>query len=174
VKIRDHSTVAEKIGEALNEVLQCITDSEDELKDNLRAEWENLYTTKPEIKPFDKIYDCIKNMLFHSEINIHILNSKSGATIDVETGYNIVVGGNILGRGVTFPNLQTIYYSRTARNPQADTYWQHCRMFGYDRDRSLMRLFMPFSIFNSSYARTPLSPRLKADSNSIALFNDAR
>jgi HSP90 family molecular chaperone len=27
---------------------------------------------------------------------------------------------------------------------------------------------------NSCYARTPLSPILKADSNSIALFNDAR
>jgi hypothetical protein len=146
-KTRDHATVAEKIGETLNEVLQGITDNEDELKDNLMIEWRNFYTTKPEIKPFEEIYDCIKDMLFHSEINIHILNSKSDAAIDFDTGYNIVVGGNILGRGVTFPNLQTIYYSRTARTPQADTYWQHCRMFGYDRDRSLMRLFMPFSIF---------------------------
>jgi len=146
-KTRDHTTVAEKIGEILNEILQGITDNENELKDNLMAEWENLYTTKPEIMPFDEIYDHIKDMLFHSEINIHILNSKSSETIDVETGYNIVVGGNILGRGVTFPNLQTIYYSRAARIPQADTYWQHCRMFGYDRDRSLMRLFIPFSIF---------------------------
>jgi hypothetical protein len=146
-KTREHETVAEKIGETLNVILQGITDNEDELKDNMLAEWKNLYTTKPEIKSFDEIYECIKDMLFHSEINIHILNSKSNATIDVETGYNIVVGGNILGRGVTFPNLQTIYYSRTARTPQADTYWQHCRMFGYDRDRSLMRLFVPFSIF---------------------------
>jgi hypothetical protein len=147
VKTHDHETVAQKIGETLNLILQGITDNEDDLKNNLAAEWENLYTTKPEIKPFDEVYDCIKDVLFHSEINIHILNSKSNAAIDVETGYNIVVGGNILGRGVTFPNLQTIYYSRTARTPQADTYWQHCRMFGYDRDRSLMRLFMPFSIF---------------------------
>jgi hypothetical protein len=146
-KIRDHDAVVEKIGEVLNMVLQGITDNEDELKDFLLAEWNNLYTTKPEIKPFDEIYDCIKDMLFHSEIHIRILNSKSNAVIDLETGFNIVVGGNILGRGVTFPNLQTIYYSRTARTPQADTYWQHCRMFGYNRDRSLMRLFMPFSIF---------------------------
>lgn len=146
-KTKDHTTVAERIGEILNEILQGITDNEDEIKDNLMIEWENLYTTKPEIKSFDEIFDRIKDMLFHSEINIHILNSKSNATIDVETGYNIVVGGNILGRGVTFPNLQTIYYSRAAKIPQADTYWQHCRMFGYDRDRSLMRLFMPFSIF---------------------------
>ncbi|MCL2100520.1 MAG: Z1 domain-containing protein [Fibromonadales bacterium] len=147
VKTRDHTTVAEKIGEILNEILQGIIENEDDLKENLMIEWKNLYTTKPEIKSFEIICDRIREMLFHSEINIHILNSKSNATIDVETGYNIVIGGNILGRGVTFPNLQTVYYSRTAKTPQADTYWQHCRMFGYDRDRSLIRLFMPFSIF---------------------------
>ncbi|MDR2773057.1 MAG: Z1 domain-containing protein [Elusimicrobiota bacterium] len=146
-KMRDHTTVAKKIGETLNTILQGITDNDDELKNNLLAERENLYETKPEIMPFDSIYDCIKDMLHQREINKLILNSKSNATIDVETGYNIVVGGNILGRGITFPNLQTIYYSRTAKTPQADTYWQHCRMFGYDRDRGLMRLFMPFSIF---------------------------
>jgi hypothetical protein len=146
-KTRDHEAVAVKIGTALNEILQGITDNDKQLKYSFLAEWKNLYITKPEIKPFDEIYECIKEMLFHSEINIHILNSKSNANIDVENGFNIVVGGNILNRGVTFPNLQTVYYSRTAKTPQADTYWQHCRMFGYDRDRSLMRLFMPFSIF---------------------------
>jgi hypothetical protein len=30
-----------------------------------------------------------------------------------------------------------------------------------------------FYLFNSCYARTLLSPMLKADNNSIALFNDA-
>jgi len=147
VKITDHQTAAEKIGEKLNEILQAVTENEDEINDSLQAEWNNLYTTKPEIKPFEEIYDCIKDMLFHPEINIHIFNSKSNAGIDVEKGYNIVVGGNILGRGITFPNLQTVYYSRTANIPQADTYWQHCRMFGYDRDRGLIRLFIPYSLF---------------------------
>jgi hypothetical protein len=146
-KTRDHATVAEKIGETLNDVLQSITDNDDEIKKNIKVEYDNLKTTKPEIKPFNDSFECIRDMLFHSEIKISILNSKSDATIDVENGFNIVVGDNILGRGVTFPNLQTIYYSRTARTPQADTYWQHCRMFGYDRDRGLIRLFMPYSIF---------------------------
>ena len=56
VKTRDHTTVAEKIGEILNEVLQGITENEEDIKDNLMAEWNNLYTTKPEIKSFDEIY----------------------------------------------------------------------------------------------------------------------
>lgn len=33
------------------------------------------------------------------------------------------------------------------QSPQADTMWQHARMFGYDRDSELMRVFMPPKLF---------------------------
>lgn len=83
------------------------------------------------------------------KINILVLNSM--ATYDentkYESGINVLVGGNSLGRGVTFPQLQTIYYCRVAKSPQADTMWQHARMFGYDRDPDLMRVFMPPKLF---------------------------
>ncbi|AIN93343.1 Z1 domain-containing protein [Treponema putidum] len=141
VRIHEHQIIAEKIGEFLNDLLQNTDDTE--LKKNFEDEWKNLYTTKPEIKKFPEIYVCIKDLLFNTEIDIITLNSKSDAERTFDTGFNIVVGGNTLGRGVTFPNLQTVYYSRTAKVPQADTFWQHCRMFGYDRDRALIRLFMP-------------------------------
>lgn len=141
VRVHEHKIIAEKIGEFLNDLLQNTDDTE--LKNNFEYEWKNLYTTKPEIKKFPEIYACIKDLLFNTEIDIITLNSKSDAERTFDTGFNIVVGGNTLGRGVTFPNLQTVYYSRTAKVPQADTFWQHCRMFGYDRDRALIRLFMP-------------------------------
>lgn len=48
---------------------------------------------------------------------------------------------------MTFPQLQTIYYCRVAKSPQADTMWQHARMFGYDRDPCLLRVFMPPKLF---------------------------
>lgn len=142
VKINEHETVANKIGEFLNDVLQNY-DDDIEIKNNLKEERNNLYSTKPEIKKFDEIYNCIRDLLFNTEIRISTLNSKSDAEQSFDSGFNIVVGGNTLGRGVTFPYLQTVYYSRTAKTPQADTFWQHCRMFGYDRDRALMRLFLP-------------------------------
>lgn len=66
---------------------------------------------------------------------------------DYSEGFNVVVGGNTLGRGVTFPALQTVYYTRQAKVPQADTYWQHSRMFGYDRDKTAIRIFMPLELF---------------------------
>jgi hypothetical protein len=115
-------------------------------------------------------------MLFNSEIKVYTMNSKSNADINVEMGFNIVVGGNILGRGVTFPNLQTVYYSRTAKTPQADTYWQHCRMFGYDRDRGLIRLFLPFSIFkvfqelNESYKALVKQISINGIDNTVLLY----
>ena len=141
VKIKEHELVANKIGEFLNDILQNFEDKE--VVDNLQTQWNNLYETKPEIKKFSDIYDALRDILFDTEIKITTLNSNSDAEQSFEKGFNIVVGGNTLGRGVTFPYLQTVYYSRTAKTPQADTFWQHCRMFGYDRDRALIRLFMP-------------------------------
>jgi hypothetical protein len=41
----------------------------------------------------------------------------------------------LLVRGLTIPKLQTVYYSRTSKAPNADTFWQHSRIFGYDREK---------------------------------------
>ena len=141
VKIIEHELVANKIGEFLNDILQNFDDKE--FVENLHTQWDNLHSTKPEIKKFSDIYNALRDILFDTEIKVTTLNSNSDAEQSFEKGFNIVVGGNTLGRGVTFPYLQTVYYSRTAKTPQADTFWQHCRMFGYDRDRALIRLFMP-------------------------------
>jgi len=87
----------------------------------------------------------IVSILEKEDIRILILNSKELFTDNVkyESGLNVIVGGNSLGRGITFPKLQTTYYCRVSKNPQADTMWQHARMFGYDRELALMRVFIP-------------------------------
>jgi hypothetical protein len=64
--------------------------------------------------------------------------------VAVESPYNLFVGGNKLGRGVTIKNLLVSYYGRNPRSPQADTVLQHARMYGYRRkDIGLLRLFLP-------------------------------
>ena len=71
------------------------------------------------------------------------MNGKNNVDIgEYSSGSNIIIGGNTLGRGVTFPGLHTIYYTRTSKKPQADTMWQHSRMFGYDRDPGMMMVFI--------------------------------
>ena len=91
----------------------------------------------------------------NTEVFVIPLNSKSLVcrdpnnpdALDLHKGFNIVIGGNTLGRGITFPNLQTVYYCRTSKTPQADTFWQHSRIFGYDRERQLVRMFIPQGLY---------------------------
>ena len=44
---------------------------------------------------------------------------------------NFLIGGNILGRGLTIDDLLVTYYIREAQVSQMDTVWQHARMYGY-------------------------------------------
>lgn len=143
VKTEQHEKFAVKIGEYLNEI--NITNDELDMVDTLRESYNQLAVHKPELVPFNDAVSFIRKILEEDKVNILVINSNSAFedSSEYEKGINIVVGGNSLGRGVTFPMLQTIYYCRLAKSPQADTMWQHSRMFGYDRDKDLMRVYMP-------------------------------
>lgn len=148
VKISDQDDTATKIAEFMNLLLKA---DESEIRKGIEQAWKDLHDTKPDIKPLEEV--CCKALSLLDEnnqkITLNVMNSQNEYASSYETGFNIIVGGNTLGRGITFPALQTIYYCRKSRMPQADTYWQHCRMFGYDRDRGLMRIFIPQSIFKT-------------------------
>ncbi len=144
VRIADHNRVARRLGEYLNEMLEAI--AEDKMGDYLKESWDDLKKSKSDLIDFDRIHSFLKKVLQEEQVRIFVMNSRGSNVIDCSKGMNIIVGGNSLGRGVTFPVLQTVYYCRTAKLPQADTFWQHCRMFGYDRDRDLMRLYLPPSL----------------------------
>ena len=63
---------------------------------------------------------------------------------DLGRELNFIIGGNILGRGLTIDNLLVTYYLRRAKVSQMDTVLQHARMFGYRA--ALMpftRVFLP-------------------------------
>ncbi len=143
VKTSEHAAFAEKVGSYLNELNGAI--EEDVTIESLKIVYDVFAKEKDNMFEFLEIYDFIKERISIDGIKILILNSVVSYQDNVQyhEGINIIVGGNSLGRGVTFPQLQTIYYCRLSKNPQADTMWQHARMFGYDRDSKLMRVFMP-------------------------------
>lgn len=145
VKIADHEVVADKIGEYLNLLLSSLTEKKMKqvLNNQLKNAWLDLQRTKPNILNFDDVLDFVHSVLDEERIKIIVMNSQGSQEINYSEGLNIIVGGNSLGRGVTFPVLQTVYYCRKSKTPQADTFWQHCRMFGYDRDPQLMRIYIP-------------------------------
>ena len=66
-----------------------------------------------------------------------VLNSKTqrnatGSNPTVPTcPFTIIIGGNIVSRGVTFPNLLSMFFTRDVKTKlQQDTYIQRARMFG--------------------------------------------
>ncbi len=67
-------------------------------------------------------------------------------------GFNFLIGGNTLGRGIAIRDLLVTYYVRDARISQIDTMHQHARMYGY-RDRTLAytRLFIPRHLYYRFY-----------------------
>lgn len=147
VRTNQHSVFANKIGNYLNEMSHSY--NEPETRDAFLSVYALLKETKADIEPFESIYAYICEQLQNDKISILMLNSivPYEDNTQYDTGINIIVGGNSLGRGVTFPQLQTVYYCRVAKSPQADTMWQHARMFGYDRESDLLRVFMPPKLF---------------------------
>lgn len=170
-KIGDHEKMAEKIGDYLNNMLIVIADNE--LGENFKDPYEKLKITKPDLIEFDLAMEFIKKILNNEKVAVKIMNSNSGFT-EFDRGINIVVGGNSLGRGITFPQLNTVYYSRLAKNPQADTAWQHARMFGYDRDKELIRVFMPPSLYrlfvSINSVNNALITQIKSGKESVKMF----
>lgn len=143
--IDDHEKIHRKIIAHLGHIFDSL--EQPGVQFALKSAWEDLQSSKPDIKSFKEILEYLHQK---PEIEVTTMNSgpNGSSRLTYEKGLNIVIGGNSLGRGVTFKCLQTVYYCRSAKLPQADTFWQHCRMFGYDRDPGLMRVFMPIALFN--------------------------
>jgi hypothetical protein len=129
--------------EIIKELRWCAEHIDDGFIDELQVQYASLEPAKSEKLPFDIICKIAKDLVKNNEIKILVMNGKTDVeSVEYERGCNFIIGGNTLGRGVTFPGLQTIYYTRTSKNPQADTMWQHSRMFGYDRDPGMMKIFI--------------------------------
>lgn len=135
-----HQKYADNI---LLELNWCKNNLSGDFTDQLKRQYDMLAPLKTEKAPFSQLFECISSILLNDEAKVIIMNGKTDVDSDeYSSGCNFVIGGNTLGRGVTFPSLQTIYYTRASKKPQADTMWQHSRMFGYDRDPGMMMVYI--------------------------------
>lgn len=141
-----HSKFAGEVQKALSQIKEG-WDSEPITK-LCQDTYAGLAPQKSSLLPYDELRNLAHTMLVEDEVKIVLMNGDASVTSDdYSTGSNIIIGGNTLGRGVTFSGLQTIYYTRTAKKPQADTMWQHSRMFGYDRDPGMMKVFIDENLY---------------------------
>lgn len=146
-----HSTIESRLQLALTSIVDRRSNTD--IVKLLQEEWNDLQRTFPEMLALADLEKKIAAI----EHRVHVLNSdpRNSVLVDFADGSNIVIGGNSLGRGLTFPMLLTSYYCRESRIPQMDTIWQHCRMFGYDRVAGLSRMFMSgdlFDLFSETHA----------------------
>ena len=96
--------------------------------------WEIASTRFPSFNPDEIVAYVVKNV---ERNRIIVLNSDKdfrnlGASATSPSAlFTIVIGGNIVSRGVTFDNLLSMFFTRDVKHKiQQDTYIQRARMFG--------------------------------------------
>lgn len=112
----------------------------------LKEAYCDLKRTHSKPPSFEDVYKEIKDNIASTRIQVLIAGSDYRRP-SYSAPFNILVGGNRLGRGVTIERLLTVYYGRTSRAPQIDTVLQHARMYGYRRqDLDVMRFYTSESL----------------------------
>lgn len=141
----DHNLIRDKVKRFVLDTLNNL--NSEELAQKFLTCYEDLKSNKPQLPSLHELLQEAQRTAF----NVVVMNSSPGNLsrgLPV-SGANIFIGGNVLGRGIVVPKLQTIYYCRSAQRITIDTYWQHSRAFGYDRDAALVRLFMPPRLYSN-------------------------
>ena len=96
--------------------------------------WDIVSERFPSLDPNEIVEYVIKNV---ERNRIIVLNSDkdfktSGSSATMPSAlFTIIIGGNIVSRGVTFDNLLSMFFTRDVKHKiQQDTYIQRARMFG--------------------------------------------
>ncbi|WP_082575523.1 Z1 domain-containing protein [Lysobacter sp. Root667] len=117
-----------------------------------RAIWDLCKERYPEVNPNTLTSYILDNISRHA---IVVLNSErdwkdnSGAATSPQSLFTIIIGGNIVSRGVTLNNLLSMFFTRDVKHKiQQDTYIQRARMFGSRSDYlRFFELTMPQSLY---------------------------
>lgn len=136
--------------------------------DDLEA---SVLADKGKMQSRDDTFDAFIDALQSDDVTVEKVNSDTdvmalldaNAELKLRTPYNIWVGGNILDRGITIPNLISFYYGRNPRMMQADTVLQHSRMYGNRdrRDLAVTRFYTSRAVYDRLYTINTLEGSLR-------------
>lgn len=140
----DHRHIVDLLRKYKTDLAVKVRAKNQAVQSRLRVAYDDLASTHAGLKRM-RFEDLVEAIGFFSPgITVKLVNGQTDEDVAVRSPYNLFVGGNKLGRGVTIKNLLVSYYGRHPRRPQADTVLQHARMYGYRRrDIGLLRLFLP-------------------------------
>jgi hypothetical protein len=130
-KTADHQTDRKTIEAAMTALV-------DRKGDDFDAFLKVVYEQADRLYPTASAYELTTYVVANaSRKSFVVLNSKrdrasAGDKPTVPTcPFTVIIGGNIVSRGVTFPNLLSMFFTRDVRTKlQQDTYIQRARMFG--------------------------------------------
>ena len=108
-----------------------------ELTSLMRAAYDDLCSTVQDPPAWEEVLEQLRDEVWLVEV--WMVNSLPLGRDPIGTPFrlknNILVGGNMLGRGVTIEGLAVTYITRRAKNEtNADTMEQRARWFGYKND----------------------------------------
>ena len=86
----------------------------------------------------------------NSDVDLKPLLDAETAELKLRAACNVFIGGSILDRGITIPNLIAFYYGRNPKRMQADTVLQHSRMYGARdrRDLAVTRFYTSQAVYD--------------------------
>ena len=143
---KDHFEIEKIVKEEISNYKKIILDKDDYTYENFKNELintlNNFSITFKGSPKFEDIEELVFEVINFCHINV--LND----TTKTRSGhkpfeFNIFIGGNVLGRGLTLPNLGITFIVRTAKGKSnVDTTLQRARWFGYkDYYIGLCRIF---------------------------------
>ncbi|KLU64849.1 Z1 domain protein [Desulfosporosinus acididurans] len=123
---------------------------------------------------YKDVENAFYNAIDKDYISVTVVNSDKDmdAVLDEDNGelrlrspFSIFVGGQVLDRGVTIPNLIGFYYGRNPKTMQQDTVMQHSRMFGYRNEDllSVTRFYTTQRIYENMIRITEIDLALRED-----------
>jgi len=140
----DHKHIVDLLRKYKTDLAAGVKGNNQAMVNRLKAAYDDLASTHEGLRQvkFEVLVEYVG--FFSPGITVKLVNGETDEDVAVKSPYNLFVGGNKLGRGVTIKNLLVSYYGRHPKKPQADTVLQHARMYGYRRkDFGLLRLFLP-------------------------------
>jgi hypothetical protein len=129
-KTMEHDRLADLIREYVGKIGDDLRKPDLPGETGMRLQWayDELRRTMSNRPPLPEILAQIRRRI--PRRNVPVVNS-ANSPVDFGRELNFIVGGNILGRGLTIENLLVTYYLRRAKISQMDTVLQHARMYGY-------------------------------------------
>ncbi len=122
----------DKDKKVVSDVLRILNDNGDQQRDKyIRRLWETANNKYGE-KTADKIVEFVISHLGKKFVEVMNYQKKSSMiTTEPPSLFTIIIGGNMISRGITINNLLSMFFTRDAKHRiQQDTYIQRARMFG--------------------------------------------